>query len=105
MSQSDARRARWRADLHDYGSAALRAAGFANMADEHAAAAAEQRTYAELMDALAAAKAGSDPVVLRDVKLQVCTYRQTQRLLGAPRPGVIDNFSEPTDAELTEAGY
>ena len=62
MSQSDARRARWRADLNDYGSAALRAAGFTAMADEHAAAAAEQRTYADLMVELAAAKAGNDPV-------------------------------------------
>ena len=77
MSQSDARRARWRADLNDYGSAALRAAGFTAMADEHAAAAAEQRTYADLMVELAAAKAGNDPVVLRDTKIKVAAYRET----------------------------
>ena len=105
MSQSDARRARWRADLNDYGADALRSAGLPAMADEHATAAAEQRTYAHLMDALAAAKAGNDPQVLHDVKLQVAAYRQTQRLLGTPRPGIINNFSEPTDAELIEAGY
>ena len=105
MSQSDARRARWRADLNDYGSAALRAAGFTAMADEHAAAAAEQRTYADLMVELAAAKAGNDPVVLRDTKIKVAAYRETQRLFGAPRPGVINNFSEPTDAELIAQGY
>ena len=91
--------------LNDYGSAALRAAGFTAMADEHAAAAAEQRTYADLMVELAAAKAGNDPVVLRDTKIKVAAYRETQRLFCAPRPGVINNFSEPSDAELVEAGY
>jgi len=113
MSQSDARRARWRADLHDYGADALRTAGLPAMADEHATAAAEQRTYAELMDELAAAKAGNaanpgsewHATNLRATKIKVAAYRETQRLLGAPRPGVINNFSEPTDAELIEAGY
>ena len=64
-----------------------------------------QRTYADLMVELAAAKAGNDPVVLRDTKIKVAAYRETQRLFGAPRPGVINNFSEPSDAELIEAGY
>lgn len=105
MSTTDAARARWRADLHEYGSAALRVGGLEAMAVDSDTEAARLRDYANLLDALAAAKAGGDPEVLRTVKQQILAHRQAARSSNAVRPGVMDNFTEPSDDELIALGY
>lgn len=105
MSTRDAARAKWRADLHEYGSAALRVGGLEAMALDSDAEAARLREYADLLDDLAAAKAGGDPEVLRTVKQQIRAHRQAVRLSNVIRPGVMDNFTEPSDDELIAMGY
>ena len=106
MSESDARRARWRADLHEYGGAAARAAGLTRLADDSDVAAATNRDYADLMVELAAAKAGTDIAVIKEVKTRVVAFRAAWRGdVDQPRVGIINNFTEPTDAELIGLGY
>lgn len=111
MSARDAARARWRADLHEFGAAALDSAGLADMANKSTIQAVSLREYADLMDELAAAKAAYDPevsasvAVLRDVKQRVIAFRAAERTFGGPRIGVIDNIAEPSDDELTALGY
>lgn len=105
MSARDARRARWRADLRDFTSTAMRSAGLEAMADQHEATIRDERVYADLMDELAAAKAGDDREVLQDVKRRVTDFRKAQRTDAAIRPGVVNDFAEPTDDELIEMGY
>lgn len=105
MSARDSARARWRADLQDYGAAALRTAGLVDMADKTEKEAAANRAYAALMDELAAAKAEGDPDKLRAVKLRVRAYRETTRSSGPVRIGIVNDFAEPSDAELIEMGY
>ena len=105
MSVRDAARAKWRADLHEFGADRLRFAGLADMAEASVAAAASLRAYADLMVELAAAKVDGNPVILKDVKVRVANFRRVSRTGGTPRPGVLDNFEEPSDAELIEMGY
>lgn len=105
MSTRDAARARWRADLHEFGAAALTSAGLTSMADESTTQAVALREYATLMDELAAAKAAGDPVALRAKKIEVMAFRAAERTFGSPRPGVLNNFAEPSDDELTALGY
>lgn len=104
-TQRDAARARWRADLRDFSSQALRTAGLDAMADQAEAAIADEREYADLMDELAAAKAGDDKAVLDEVKGRVVEWRRARRTSGSIQPGVVNNFAEPTDTELIEQGY
>lgn len=105
MSTRDSARARWRADLHEYGAAALRVGGLTAMADDSDAEAARLRNYADLIDDLAAAKAGTDKVALRNAKQAVLAHRQASRSGNAIRPGIIDNFAEPSDDDLIAMGY
>lgn len=113
MSERDARRARWRADLHEYGAAALRSAGLDAMADASDAEIAWGRAYADLLQELGEAKAAraADPgssaalLVLQDVKARIVAFRQALRVSDVPRPGIVNNISEPSDAELIELGY
>ena len=105
MSTKDAARARWRADLHEYGAAALRVGGLNDMAAQSDAKAASLREYADLLDDLAAAKEAGDPDELRAVKQQVLAFRQAARSSNDIRPGVMDNFTEPSDDELIALGY
>lgn len=105
MSRTDAARARWRADLHEYGAAALRIGALGGLADASDNEAASLRDYATLMDALADAKDAGDETVLRTVKAEVLAFRQAARGSNTIRPGVLDNFVEPSDAELTALGY
>lgn len=105
MSARDAARARWRADLLEYGAAALAGAGLDRQAEESTIAAAENRWYADLMDELAAAKAGDDPHVLREVKQKVRDYRKNRRESGPPALVSVNNFAEPSDDELIALGY
>jgi hypothetical protein len=101
----DAARARWRADLREFTGTALRSAGLDAMADQAEAEIRDEREYADLMDELAAAKAGDDRDVLHDVKRRVTDWRRARRTGGVIRPGVVNNFAEPTDDELAEMGY
>lgn len=113
MSNTDVARANWRADLHEYGSAALRAAGFDGMADEHEASAVRFREEASIAAALADAKetyrasekTDVDRAAYNAAKVAVQNARRAIRETGAPRPGIVDNLSEPTAAELIEQGY
>lgn len=105
MSTRDAARARWRADLHDFGAAALNSAGLTGLATDNAASAFSLREYADLMDSLAAAKAAGDPVALRAVKTEVIAFRAAERTFGPPRVGVVSDFPEPSDDELAASGY
>jgi hypothetical protein len=105
MSHPDAARARWRADLREFGAAALDAAGLADMAAEHTAEAASLRAYADLMDELAAAKAGGDRNTIKEVSVRVAAFRKERRTAGPPTIGLVHNFSEPSDAELIAQGY
>lgn len=105
MSQRDAARARWRADLREFTSTALHSAELDGMAEEIDAQIVVERDYADLMDELAAAKAGDDNDLLKEVKLRVVEFRRHQRDNGAIRPGVVNNFMEPTDIKLTQEGY
>ena len=106
MSVRDASRARWRADLHEFGSAALRSAGLDAMADVSDREVATQRAYADLMTELAAAKADGNSAVLRDVKTRVVAFRKAWRTSDAPSSaGAVNHISEPSDAELVESGY
>lgn len=112
MSKTDAARARWRADLHEFGSSALKKAGL----DEMAAGSEEEikylRAYADIMDELANAKESyySNPTdaaraVFNDVKLRVHQFRSSAANASRPTPGVVNNISEPSDAELVKLGY
>jgi hypothetical protein len=105
MSERDARRARWRADLHEYGADALASAGLTQMAETSIKSAASLRQYADLMDRLTAAKAGTDKNALREVKIEVIAFRKEQREHGIARPGVLNDFAEPSDDDLIELGY
>lgn len=112
MSKTDAARARWRADLHEFGSSALKKAGL----DEMAAGSEDEikylRAYAVLMDELANAKEAyysnstdAAKAVLHDVKLRVHQFRSSAVNANRPTPGVVNNISEPSDAELVKLGY
>lgn len=113
MSTVDVARANWRADLHEYGAAALRQSGFNGMADEHDASAARFREEASIAAALtdaketyaASAKTDVDKAAYNAAKVAVQNARRALRESGAPRPGVVDHFSEPTAAELKDMGY
>lgn len=105
MSQPDARRARWRADLHEYGAAVLNDAGLTNMADEHATRASALRDYAALVEELAGAKASGDAVAIRDAKRAVVDFRRIERETGAATPAAVNNFAEPSDDDLIALGY
>lgn len=106
MSVRDAARANWRADLHEFGAAALRSAGLDAMADVSDREVVTQRAYAALMVELAAAKAGDNHAVLRDVKLRVVAFRKAWRTSDAPSSaGAVNRISEPSDSELVESGY
>jgi hypothetical protein len=132
MSHTDAARARWRADLREFGAGALDSAGLSDMAAEHLAEAASLRTYADLMVDLATAKeafaaardavpfptshAGLDAYLaevaalpeaaaLAVVKDTVVAFRRNRRTVGPPTVGLVNNFSEPSDAELIALGY
>lgn len=112
MSKTDAARARWRADLHEYGASALKNAGLKEMAADSSEEVAYLRAYADLMDELADAKAAhaSDATpatlaVLKDVKNRVVAFRSSAANANRPTPGVVNNISEPSDSELTELGY
>jgi len=105
MSNRDAARAKWRADLHEYGAAALRIGGLNDMADASDAETANLRAYALLMEELAAAKTGGDAEALRAKKLEVNAFRQAARSSNVVRPGAIDNFAEPSDDDLIALGY
>jgi predicted RNA-binding protein with PUA domain len=105
MSIRDAARARWRADLHEYGAAALRIGGLNDMAVANDAEAASLRAYAVLMEELAAAKAAGDPVVLRAKKLEVVAFREARRSSNVIRPVTMDNIAEPSDDDLIALGY
>ena len=105
MSHPDARRARWRADLLDYGAAAQASVGLDGLAAAAGRAADEQRTYADLADMLAEAKATGDPDVIADAKRIVHATRAAWRGTARDGAATIDNFTEPSDAELIELGY
>jgi hypothetical protein len=113
MSNVDIARANWRADLQDYTAAVMRDAGLDALADSNEASAAQHRAYADLMAELDAAKAAykasskteADTAAYQAAKVAISTARQAMRETGAPRPGVLDNFSEPTAAELKDLGY
>jgi len=104
MSVQDAARARWRADLHEYGSAAARGAGLKAQADSSAKEAVAHREYADLMTELADAKAAGNAGALVAVKNRVAAFRAAWRT-NADRVGVVSDFSEPSNAELIEMGY
>jgi hypothetical protein len=108
----DAARARWRADLREFTGIALRSAGLDAMADQAEAEIRDERAYADLIDELAAAKdahadAGTDATrdALQEVKVRVADFRRSRREGGTPTPGIVNNFAEPSDAELIELGY
>jgi hypothetical protein len=109
MSHTDAARARWRADLREFGAGALDSAGLSDMAAEHLAEAASLRTYADLMVDLATAKdafaALPEAAALAVVKDTVVAFRRNRRTVGPPTVGLVNNFSEPSDAELIALGY
>lgn len=111
MSLRDAARANWRADLHEYAAAGMAAGGLSGRADDEAAQAASKREYAALMVELANAKAGfaadgslGPKAILDDVKQRVVAFRRDERLKGVS-VRTLDNFIEPSDAELVEQGY
>ena len=113
MSAVDVARYNWRADLQEYTGALLRQAGLDGMAETNEKSAADHRKYAELMSTLsdakatfaASAKTEADLAAYRAAKSAVAAQRGALRETGTPRPGVVDNFSEPTAAELTGLGY
>lgn len=105
MSHPDARRARWRADLHEFGASVLSGAGLNKMADEHTEQAASLRDYAVLIEDLALAKAGDSPEALHAAKIAIRNFRQAQREGGIPVPRVMNDFVEPSDDELIAQGY
>lgn len=111
MSLRDAARANWRANLHEFGSAGLRAGGLDAMADANDARVARNRAYAALMVELHEAKTAytADPntgtkAVLDDVKQRVVAHRVDERT-NHPQILSVNNFLEPSDAELAEMGY
>lgn len=112
MSARDAARCRWRADLHEYGAAAMRSAGLEAMADENAARAVHLREYADLLDELAAAKAAREAnpspetrEAVKEVSTRIDAFRVAAADNQPPQAAFVNNFSEPTDAELIEMGY
>ncbi len=111
MSLRDAARANWRADLHEFGSAGLRAGGLEGMAVDSDARAERHRAYASLMIELHAAKTAyadnpteATKAVLDEIKLRVTAFRANGRV-NVPQMLRVDNFNEPSDAELAEMGY
>lgn len=112
MSKTDAARARWRADLHEYGAAALKGAGLEEMAADSTAEVDYLRAYADLMEELSdakeafyAKKSEASRAVLDNIKRRVHDFRVASASTARPTPGVINNISEPSDSELEELGY
>jgi hypothetical protein len=103
MSHQDEARANWRADLLEYTAAALRQAGLDRLAEEKEELCGVNRGYAVLMADLAEAKRTG--VNLMAVKVQVADFRASIRSGGLPRPGVVNNFIEPSVSELEGLGY
>jgi len=109
----DVARLNWRADLLEYSAAAFAEHGFDSQSAENAAKADVARKEAAVLVELAAAKAtfrasertAVDQAVYTAAKQAVRAARQATRLTGPPRPGIVDNFIEPTDAELKDLGY
>lgn len=111
MSHPDVARANWRADLHEIGSAGLRAGGLHDMASANDDKVARLRLTASLSQELADAKAAvtADPSVgnkaaLDDVKARIRAHRVDERTKH-PQILTVDNFAEPSDSELIEMGY
>jgi hypothetical protein len=103
MSNLDAARANWRADLCEYHVALLQEAGDTAQADQEQARADFHRTYASLMVELADAKASGDPAVLSEVKNKLSAFRKAHKGDGVPSPAPLSDFIEPTNEELIGA--
>lgn len=113
MTTPDSRRAAWRADLHRFSAEALRLAGLDAQADAEDTAAAMKAEEAQIILDLDAAKrtfrssaqTDDDRAGYQAAKNDIQARRQALKQAGPPRPGIVDNFSEPSDAELIELGY
>ena len=100
MSYIEIARSIWRAELCEYSSAALREAGFDNIADEKDSIAKYHRDHAAILQDLFDAKASGDPDILSETIVRVAAFRADSRTQGVARPGILNNFTEPSDDEL-----
>lgn len=100
MSQVTIRRSEWRAELCEYAAATLHEAGLFDMAEEQTQLAGYHRQEAELLQELDDAKAGDDPEKLKNTKLLISSFRRASRSQGTAQPGILNNFTEPSNDEL-----